>query len=80
MLDSYKNHRTSFLPKQKVQQEFPDLTTPQSCSGFDGVREVGGIMKIVNYELLGNYSGTGWKVVGWKWNTTELLIVLEKVG
>ncbi|KAF8601052.1 hypothetical protein BDV93DRAFT_558736 [Ceratobasidium sp. AG-I] len=79
-LDSYKNHRIAFLPKQKVQQEFPNMTTPQLCSGFYGVRELGGITKIVKSALCYNsYLTSEWKLVGWKWNATELLIVLKKV-
>ena len=79
--DSYKNYRISFLPKRKVQQEFLDMTTPQSCSGFKGVHELGGITKIVNAELVyDGYFKSEWNIVGWKRNITELLIVLEKVA
>lgn len=57
------------------------MKTPESSEGFQGIRELATITKIVVQQFK-SYDRTHWSILGWHTSrspTGELLIVIEEV-
>ncbi|KAF8601058.1 hypothetical protein BDV93DRAFT_475845 [Ceratobasidium sp. AG-I] len=81
-VESFEEFRVAFVSKEEVLQDFPDMATPHSSRGFQGIRELATITKIVGQQFK-SYDKSNWSILGWhtaRSPSGELLIILEKSG
>lgn len=81
-VESFEEFRVAYVPKEKILQDFPNMVTPQLCEGFQGVRELATITKIVG-KIFKSYDRTKWSILGWhtaRSSGGELLIVLANLS
>lgn len=80
-INFFERFHIAYLSKEKVLKDFPTLTTPQSCEGFQGVIELAAITKVACREFK-SYDRKRWTMLGWYTGYPvkgELLIILEEV-
>lgn len=82
LVESFKHFQVAHMPKDKILRDFPYMTTPQSCEGFQGVLELAAIEKVVIQQFK-SFDRHKWSILGWHTvnsQNAQMLIVLERLG
>ncbi|KAF8601059.1 hypothetical protein BDV93DRAFT_546028 [Ceratobasidium sp. AG-I] len=81
LVHSFNEFSVAYISKEKALQDLPNLATPQSCKGAQGIQDLAVITKVVSQQFK-SYDRTKWTILGWHTSRSprkELVIVLENV-
>ncbi|KAF8601050.1 hypothetical protein BDV93DRAFT_546022 [Ceratobasidium sp. AG-I] len=81
LIRTFEDFTDTRVPEENIRGPLASLTTPDSCIGFDSIRELSAIESVIA-KIMGQYDKTKWRLMGWnvrRSSNSELLIVLESI-